>query len=337
MESRFGEPLADVRLHDDAGSAAAQRAAAFTVGNVIVAGAGRVAESTAEGRVRLAHELVHVLQQRRGAAGHRSAGAASAEREARTLGAAVAAGMPARVRLAAAPGAVQRDEGTPAGEGSLGPMFSPDAEPQLKLDPEIERWLLRNTLRWWLGTTLSSGGDAPTSLPSPADAAEGAEGAAQPADSPAAGKGSAGGVTPVPPSLPTLPLAPDLFAPLPPDRLFIEPDVGAIFSPFGLRGAPVGRGAYDVVSGIYRRNELLVRGLPDLRAIAPRFVRPLIPQTWRRDIAGALTGAAIDSSLKRDFPSPIEISDRAFEAMTGAGTTMIPLPSISFDLFGGGK
>lgn len=329
MESRLGEPLGDVRLHDDAASAAAQRALAFTVGADIVAGAGRVAASTADGRVRLGHELVHVLQQRRGAAGRATAGAAAAEAEARTVGAAVAAGIPARVGLAAPPGAVQRDDGAPAGEGSLGPMFSPDAAPQLELDPQIEYWLLRNTLRWWLGTTLASGGAAPTSLPSPDDAAADA-GSSGPEAGPATVGAPAGAPAPIP-------LGPDLFAPLPPDPRFIEPDVGALFSPFRARGAGVGAGESAIVFDIYRRNAVLAAGLPDLRAIAPRFLRPLIPLTWRRDIAGALTGAAIDSGLKRDFASPIEISDRAFEAMTGAGTTMIPLPSISFDLFGGGK
>lgn len=332
MESRFGEPLAGVRIHDDlqaSAAASAQRAAAFTVGADIVAGDGRVSASTTEGRVRLAHEIVHVLQQRRGAAGHRTAGAAATESEARTLGSAVASGVAVRVGLAAAPGSVQRDDGTPAGEGSLGPMFSPDAAPRLSLDPEIEHWLLRNTLRWWLGTALVSGGDAPTSLPSPDQAAADAESAGSQAGPTAAG---------APPGAPApIPLSPDLFAPLPPDPLHLEPDVGALFGPIRARGAAVGPGDSAVVFDIYRRNAALAAGLPDLRSIAPRFLRPLIPSTWRRDIAGALTGAAIDSSLKHDHPSAIEVSDRAFEAMTGAGTTMIPLPSISFDFLGGGK
>ncbi len=70
-----------------------------------------------------------------------------------------------------------------------------------------------------------------------------------------------------------------------------------------------------------------------VQRLAPGFVRPLIPTTWRRDIAGALTGAAVGASLKHDYATPIEVADRAFEAMTGASTTVVPLPSISFDLF----
>jgi hypothetical protein len=106
-----------------------------------------------------------------------------------------------------------------------------------------------------------------------------------------------------------------------------------LFSPFGERGAPVGAGDSAAVTDIYRRNAAIAAGLPDLRAIAPRFVRPLIPSTWRRDIAGALTGAAVGASLKRDYATPIEVADRAWQDMTGASTTVIPLPAIRFDLF----
>jgi hypothetical protein len=186
--------------------------------------------------------------------------------------------------------------------------------------------MMQHYIRWWLGNTLVSG-NPPTALPSAPD--------------PGASSGlSAGGLAlPGVPGLPPaplssqLPLDPAFFAPLPPDPLFIEPDVGALFSSFGDRGAPVGPGDTQVVFDIYRRNQAIVRGLPDLRSMAPRFLQPLIPSTWRRDIAGALTGAAVSASLKRDYMTPIEVSDQAWEAMTGAGTTMIPLPSISFDLF----
>lgn len=322
MESRLGARLGDVRVHDDTPAhrlAQAAGARALTAGAHVFFARGRGPTTGAEGRERLAHELVHVLQQRRGATGGSPAG--EPEQEARRLGTAVAAGRAVQVQGAAPPGGMQHDDDPAAPSGSLGPMFSPGAAPQLQLDPQIEALLLRNYLRWWLGTTLSS--EAPTTLPSPEDVV------------PQSGAAQAEGGPALP--LPTLPLPADLFTPLPPDRLFIEPDVGALFSPFGLRGATVGPGDVDAVLGIYRRNERLVRGLPDLHAIAPGFVRPLIPSTWRRDIAGALTGAAVDAALKRDFASPIEVSDRAFEAMTGSGTTIIPLPSISFDLLGGGK
>jgi hypothetical protein len=61
MSSRFGTDFSAVRLHADAGarrSAAALGARAYTSGNHIVAGAGAL-----NGRT-LAHELVHVMQQR---------------------------------------------------------------------------------------------------------------------------------------------------------------------------------------------------------------------------------------------------------------------------------
>lgn len=306
MQQRLGAPLADVRIHTDAAAARAAAAAganAFTLGADIFFAEGRFAPHTTAGATRLAHELVHVVQQRRGTGGMPKVAGHRAEREARELGVAVAGGRQVAVR-GAAPRAVQHDDA----EGGAAP-----ASPQLHLDPEIERMILfQHFMRWWLGSALVEG-DAPTALPSP--------------DAPATGDV----LHPVLPPLP--PLQPDLFAPLPPDPTFLEPDVGALYAPFGERGAPVGAGDSDAVMGIYRRNAAIAAGLPDLRAIAPRFVRPLIPSTWRRDIAGALTGAAVGNSLKGDFMTPIEVSDRAFQSMTGASTTVIPLPSISFDLF----
>jgi hypothetical protein len=67
MECRFGLPFADVRIHNGpAAAAAAERlnARAFTFGNNIVFGAGEYAPATPTGRRLLAHELVHVVQQR---------------------------------------------------------------------------------------------------------------------------------------------------------------------------------------------------------------------------------------------------------------------------------
>lgn len=72
MEGRFGAPLADVRVHTGAGAAASAAAAgaqAYTAGSDIVFGDGpagsRFAPGTADGRSLLAHELTHVVQQRR--------------------------------------------------------------------------------------------------------------------------------------------------------------------------------------------------------------------------------------------------------------------------------
>lgn len=96
MEQRFGATLADVRTHSGdaaAQSAQAQGAKAYTHGSDIVFGAGRYAPATRDGRGLLAHELTHVVQQRRaGGAVQRSvadggartvpAGGDAAEREA---------------------------------------------------------------------------------------------------------------------------------------------------------------------------------------------------------------------------------------------------------------
>jgi Domain of unknown function (DUF4157) len=65
--SALGDPLTDVRVHTDAGAAALARsvsARAFTVGNDIFFATGEYRPGTAAGRELLAHELVHVVQQR---------------------------------------------------------------------------------------------------------------------------------------------------------------------------------------------------------------------------------------------------------------------------------
>lgn len=323
MERRLGANFSDVRVFTDgkaARSASDRRAHAFTIGTEIYFGAGRYAPETAEGTARLAHELVHVEQQRKGRRSGAHASAATSEREARELGRAAAGGAHVSVR-AASPPVMQRD-GEP--EGSTGPAATPSATPTLQLDPEIERMMLQHYIRWWLGTMLVAG-DAPTALPTAPDTSAGAsrETAAVP------------GVPDLPPAPITsqLPLPSQFFAPLPPDPLYLEPDVGALFTPFGERGAPVGSGDSQLVFDIYRRNQALTRGLPDLRSMAPRFLRPLIPGTWRRDIAGALTSAAVGAALKHDYPTPIEVSDQAWQSMTGVSTTVIPVFSKSFDLF----
>lgn len=67
MEERFGGDFSGVRVHDDAHAAATADgigAAAFTVGQDIVFGAGEYAPSTSRGRQLLAHELAHTVQQR---------------------------------------------------------------------------------------------------------------------------------------------------------------------------------------------------------------------------------------------------------------------------------
>lgn len=69
LEQGFGHDLGRVRVHDDArasGAAADLHAAAYTVGEDIVFGAGRFRPDTPRGARLLAHEVAHVVQQRAG-------------------------------------------------------------------------------------------------------------------------------------------------------------------------------------------------------------------------------------------------------------------------------
>jgi hypothetical protein len=71
MESAFGHDFGRVRIHTDERSGAAARAVharAYSVGENIVFGQGHYAPRTTGGARLLAHELTHVVQQRRGAA-----------------------------------------------------------------------------------------------------------------------------------------------------------------------------------------------------------------------------------------------------------------------------
>ena len=71
METRFGANFEQVRLHDDRAahrSAALLEAKAFTHGEHIVFGEDRFAPHGVAGKRLLAHELAHVVQQRRGGA-----------------------------------------------------------------------------------------------------------------------------------------------------------------------------------------------------------------------------------------------------------------------------
>ena len=113
MESRFGESFAAVRVHDDAAahaSAAQMRAKAYTRGEHIVFGAGRFAPHAAHGKSLLAHELAHVLQQRRG--GSAPAGGPQHEQEADAAAQRVASGAgPVAVQGASAVGVACAPDG----------------------------------------------------------------------------------------------------------------------------------------------------------------------------------------------------------------------------------
>ena len=68
FEDRFGYDFSQVRIHTDARAAASAKAvdaSAYTVGPHIVFTSGEYAPASAHGRQLLAHELTHVMQQRR--------------------------------------------------------------------------------------------------------------------------------------------------------------------------------------------------------------------------------------------------------------------------------
>ena len=68
METRFDHDFSQVRIHTDsqaANSAKALNAKAYTFGQNVIFGAGRYAPGTHDGKRLLAHELTHVVQQKR--------------------------------------------------------------------------------------------------------------------------------------------------------------------------------------------------------------------------------------------------------------------------------
>ena len=114
MESRFGQSFGDVRVHTGgpaAGAADSLRARAFTVGGNIVFAAGQFAPGSAAGQRLLAHELAHVVQQRRTAG--TVAGEHATEQDAQDAAKDLARGVIPVVRERAEPGRVQKQERPP--------------------------------------------------------------------------------------------------------------------------------------------------------------------------------------------------------------------------------
>lgn len=97
MEPRFGYDFGRVRVHVStraAESAQAVNARAYTVGQHIVLGAGQPSPESLAGRLLLAHELAHVVQQSRDGPAPQLNPSAPHEREAHAAGRAVAAELP---------------------------------------------------------------------------------------------------------------------------------------------------------------------------------------------------------------------------------------------------
>jgi hypothetical protein len=140
MEERYREDFTAVRVHVDQGaasSAEALHAHAYTVGDHVVFNRGQYAPHGAAGRRLLAHELAHVVQQRRPAGAF--AGSQQAERDAHDAAHQVASGGTPSVRERAAPGVVQRQEK----QGSL--------------PPDLPRALLENLKKMGLITDAPAG------------------------------------------------------------------------------------------------------------------------------------------------------------------------------------
>jgi hypothetical protein len=85
MEDRFGERFDDVRIHtdpDSAASAVERGNSAYTTGRDIYFAPGKYAPDTVAGAQLLSHELAHVVQQSKGAAGQQSESQSDPEQEA---------------------------------------------------------------------------------------------------------------------------------------------------------------------------------------------------------------------------------------------------------------
>jgi hypothetical protein len=118
IERRLGHDFSSVRVHTDdraAASAAALQAEAYTVRSDVVFGADRYRPGTSAGQELLAHELVHVAQQRGAPATGSPIGVADpdgpAEREAKQ--ASVGGAGPVTSAAVAAPGLVHRQPAAP--------------------------------------------------------------------------------------------------------------------------------------------------------------------------------------------------------------------------------
>ena len=114
FEVAFGQDLSAVRIHTGsraAASAARADAHAYTIGQDIVFAAGRYAPATSVGRLLLAHELSHVIQQRRGLVlpGHSTGARAEAEADRASRGA--VAGQPVAVTEPTATGMARQPAG----------------------------------------------------------------------------------------------------------------------------------------------------------------------------------------------------------------------------------
>jgi hypothetical protein len=314
-EAQFGTDLSSVRIHTGPNAArlSEQRHAnAVTLGRDIYFAHGRYAPETSEGRRILTHELAHTLQQRPGAAPASPTQARSAEQEAEAAAMTARLGRHTRIMATLATQPQHDDE---SGESPSTPSGTPS--PDAGLD------MLQSYMRWWLGIFLIEGA-APTSLPD----ATGGTGIRVPYLDPAHPLDSPLGLAPG--LFPLTPYFGDLTSPLDPTAHGLLPDYAGILAPFGQRGLRATTGDLEMAETIFRQNAALVSILPDLRDLAPGFIRPLIPTDWRRSITVGLTSAAVANGLRGDYPTPLEAADQAYFNLTGIRPTYIQIPGIPF-------
>jgi hypothetical protein len=146
MEGRLGHDFSDVRVHDDGAaheSAKAVNAHAYTVGSNVVFQRDKYDPGSDAGKVMLAHELTHVVQQRSGPVDGSSAPGGIKvsdpsdrfEREAAsTAERAMAAPAPAPVPVAASAAPVQRD----VDEAAAPPVQRDEAPAEEEKEEEVQ-------------------------------------------------------------------------------------------------------------------------------------------------------------------------------------------------------
>jgi Domain of unknown function (DUF4157) len=135
MENRFGEDFSQVRVHTGEAadlSAMALSSKAFALGEDIVFGAPWYQPQTPAGRVLLAHELAHVVQQR--GDGLPAAGPA-VERDAREAAAAMESGDEVTLAQSGSPAVARDEDDNPALRAAL--MRRIAEQYQLHLDPKV--------------------------------------------------------------------------------------------------------------------------------------------------------------------------------------------------------
>ena len=127
MEAKFGEDFGDVRVHTDraaASAAAALGANAWTSGRDIVFGEGFFSPGTRKGKKLLAHELAHVVQQRRGGSRPRTFEPDSvAERDAANAAGQIAGPGPVSVGAATGTGVARDEAEEPWWKKRLNPIY----------------------------------------------------------------------------------------------------------------------------------------------------------------------------------------------------------------------